>query len=147
MVRRPHHHGTKIDLHGASALQPDLHQASFDRQGCDVSRRIGAAHHVENNVDAFSASQTRYLRDEIYFTIVDRGFSAERFAGRALSSSTRRCDHMGTTELSKLNGRGADPAGAAVHQEPLTRLQMAAIEHIAPDGKECLGDWPLLRRS
>ena len=42
--------------------------------------------------------------------------------------------------MRELDGGNADAARAAVHEEPLSALQAAALEHVVPHGEEALGD-------
>ena len=77
-------------------------------------------------------------RHEILGPVVDREHGAEPDAGSAFLRRSRRRDRDGPERARKLNRGRADPAGTAVNEYPLARLQPATIEQIGPDREERL---------
>ena len=105
------------------ALQPDLHEPAFDREHVDIARHVVAADHVEDDVDAASAGRVADGRDEIRLAIVDRALGAEPFAGRAFLREPAVANTREPRRVRQLNRDRADPARAAVNQNPLARLR------------------------
>ena len=61
------------------------------------------------------------------------------YASCALGITTRCDKHLCTTHLGQLNRRHTNTAAAALQQQGLPCLQCTSVEHIAPHGKEGLG--------
>ncbi len=79
-----------------------------------------------------------YRLDEILFPVIDGARGAELFGGARLVAAPHRHDHLGAERGGDLDRRGADAAGAAMHQQPLAGLQGGAFEHVVPDGEDRL---------
>ena len=85
------------------------------------------------------AVHTALRAAEILAAVVDGVVGTQLQAGLALGVAAGGGQHRGAEGLGQLDGRHADAAGAALHQQGLAGLQASAIEHVAPDGKEGLG--------
>jgi hypothetical protein len=64
---------------------------------------------------------------------------AQRHAGRALLVAAGGDDHGRPQGLAQLDGRHADAAAAALHQQGLARLQTPAVEHVDQTVKKVSG--------
>ena len=116
-----------------------LHDAAVDRRGVVVAADIGAADHVEDDVDALAAGGVLGNRHEILLAVVDRAVGAEPEARLALFLRTGSGDDGGGAEGGGELDRGrADARGAAVDQEGFARFQAAPLEHVVPDGEVVL---------
>src|SRR6185295_14499187 len=58
----------------------------------------------------------------------------------AFLGRTRGHNHLGAESLGELNGGGADPARAAMHQKPFAGRKAAAFKDVAPDRAEGFGN-------
>src|ERR1017187_2682059 len=105
-------------------LDGDLHQASARGKHLQIARRVGRAHHVEHEIDI-----AKLLR-EIEFPVIDGALGAEIHADAALLFTARRGVYRGAKRAGELDGRGADAAGAAVHQEALAGRQVSDLEDV-----------------
>ncbi len=72
--------------------------------------------------------------------VIDGALGAQLDAGGAFFGTAGGGEDPRAEGMGKLDGRGADAAGAAMHQEGLARLQTPAIEDVGPDGEEGLGN-------
>ena len=77
--------------------------------------------------------------DEILLAIVDGANGAERLAVAHLGGAADRGDDLGAERARDLDCGRADAATAAMHEQPLAGLEIAALEDIVPDGEYGLG--------
>ena len=79
----PLHHGGQEDLRFGAAERRNLHEPALEREEVEMARKVIAADHVENHVDAAAAGQLADRRHEIAFAVIDRVLGAEAFARSA----------------------------------------------------------------
>ncbi len=130
------HQRRKVHFDLRALQKGDLHQAAIRGQRLEISGDVIPAHHVENEVGA--AFRLQHIH-EIHVAVVDRRLGAKVHAGGTFLVRARRGKDPRAKGMGKLDRRGPDPRGAAMHQEPLARLQRAALKHVGPDGVERLG--------
>ena len=75
-----HHQRAEIDLGLAALEEGDLHQPALDGEDLQIAVDIAAAHHVEDDIDAFARRRFLDHRDEILAPVIDR--AARRPASR-----------------------------------------------------------------
>jgi hypothetical protein len=68
--------------------------------------------------------------------VIDSEIGAEPAAGVAFLRRAGGYDDASTECLAELNGRGADPRGAAMHEQRFASDELAALEYVVPDRKE-----------
>jgi hypothetical protein len=93
-----------------STIRPPSERGEFARQ-------VRRADHVEDHVDAAVVRQRLDDLDEILGLVVDRTLGAERLACPAFVRRAGRREHAETERMRDLDGRHADPARAALHQQ------------------------------
>ena len=102
----------------------------------EVAGEIGAADHVEHDIDAAPSREGLGLGDEILRPVIDGEIRAERAAEGAFFVRARRRDHLGAESLGELDRGRADAAGAAMNEQRLAGLEAPAREDVVVDGEE-----------
>src|SRR5436190_172384 len=82
---------------------------------------------AEDDVDALSLGRRSDRLDEVFGFVVDRVRRSELAASLALLRRACGCDDLRAERVRELDGGHADAAGAAMHEEPLSTLQAAAL--------------------
>ena len=82
---------------------------------------------VINDIDAFRV-QTAQCLPQVIVLIVDRHICPAIAAESQLGLTGRARDHCGADCLPDVNGRHADPAGRAEHQQRLAALELCDID-------------------
>src|SRR5207302_4636074 len=100
-----------------------------------VALDIVAPDHVEDNIGAAAAGRLLRGLNEVFTFIVNGNVGTELAAGLAFLGRSRGGDDLCAGGLGELDRGGADPGRAAVDQERLARLELAALEHVVPDGE------------
>src|SRR5262245_47182740 len=124
-------HHVNLRLH--AALPSDDHETAVHRQRVDVSTDVVTGDHIEHDVDATAVGQVFDAGDEIRFAIVDRPLRAKRFARRALLRAPGCSEYAGAQSTRQLDGRGADPARAAMNEDRLAGREPSALDNVRPD--------------
>lgn len=132
-------HQAGIETTLDTALHGNDDDAPVLGQTFDLAPDVVAGHHVEHHIHALATGDALHLLHEVLVAVVDRMVGAQLEAGSALVGTAAGGNHDGAGRLGQLDRRHADTAGAALHEQGLTRLQTAAVEHVAPDGEEGLG--------
>ena len=137
-VTAGHQHGeVYFGLH--PALYGDRHVAAVLGQALDLAGDVAAGHHVQNDVDAGALGEGLGQRRKILRAVVDRVVGAQLQAGLALVVAAGGGNDGGAQGLGHLDGRDTNAAGAALHQQGLAGGELGAVEDVAPDGEEGLG--------
>src|SRR6185437_12071353 len=101
----------------------------------DVARKIRAADHVEDDVDAASAGEPLNLGGEIGGAVVEGLHRAELATGRDFLVRAGGGVDRGAERARELDRGDANPRGAAMHQRALARGQSTCLKQIGPDGE------------
>ena len=128
----------RADLRAMAADLADQHETAIHSQHLQVALEVVAADDVEDEVDPAPVGRLAGGLDEVDLAIVEGPLGAERLAGRTLLGAARRREHPGAQRPGQLDGRGADAAGAAVHEHRLPGGETAALDHVGPDGERRL---------
>ena len=123
VMREPlRQHGPEIELFDHAALSGgDLHEAPFQREDGQISGEIGAADHVEHDIDAAPLREGLNLGDEILRPVIDREIGSERAAEGAFFVGSGGGDHHRAEGFGELDRGRADAARSAVNEQRLAR--------------------------
>ena len=122
-----------VELAFDAALHCDDHQASVLSQAIQFARHIVSRHHVEHHVNTPALRQGLDFPYKVELAVVDRMVSPQGDTGSTLLITARCDDDTRAHGLGELDRCHPDAARAALHQQRLTGLQSATVEHIAPD--------------
>ena len=128
------HHIEILDLR--SAEERDQHETPVHAEAANVAHRIGAADHVQNDIDAAPAGQFLDAGGEILGPVIDRGVAAEAEAGGGFVVRSGGRVNGRAKFFRQLDRGHADAAGATVDQRLFAAFQPARLEQIGPDGEE-----------
>ena len=111
------HQPGEVELRLRPLHEGDDHQAALDRQAGDVARQVGAADHVQNDVDAPAPRRLVQNGHEVVRAVVDGALGPELDAGRALGRRPGGREDVRPEQLGELNGHRADAARSTVHEQ------------------------------
>src|SRR5574340_259022 len=129
----------EIHCYAAAAEEGDERKAPVVGQRIQLARDVVPGDHVEYDI---GNTPVRELLDdgrEILVAVVDGALGAQLLAGAALLVAAGGGEHAMPEGVRHLDRGDADAAAASLHQQRLSRRQMRAVEHVAPDGEESLG--------
>ena len=75
------------------------------------------------------------LLDPVLFAVIDRLVRAQMLAKPAFIAGSRGRDDLQVPGLCELNGRGADTAGSAMHEQSFPGERVCAHEDVVPDSE------------
>lgn len=127
------HHRHQVDLHLRALVEGKLDDPRVVPRRLEVPLHVVAGDDVEDDVRATCLA---HHLDEILVTEVDRPLRTEPFAVLAILRRTRRGEDVQPPCRTKLDGGGADAAGAPVHEEVHAFPDVVAVKDVAPDGEE-----------
>jgi hypothetical protein len=90
-------------------------RAALEREQLEISRKVRAADHVEDDVDAASSRQFHQARDEIVRTVGDRALGPEPLARATFLIRAGRREHTRAECPRHLDG-AVSSAGASMHE-------------------------------
>ena len=134
-----HQDSGSIERSVFAALHGDDEKFAAGCHALHIARHIAARDHVQHHIGTATLRECKHLLNEILFMVLNGAICPELEAGRAFFAVAGRDDDLCAGGLGQLDGRGADAAAAAMHQQGLAGLQVSTIENIAPDREKGFG--------
>ena len=113
----PRHQPREVELGRRTFHEGDDHQPALDGEAGDVALQVGAADHVEDEIDTAAAGRLAQHRHEVLRAVVDGPLGAELHAGRALGRRPGGGEDARPEQARELDGHRADAARSAVHEQ------------------------------
>ncbi len=117
-----------------------MHQPAAGGEQADMLGEVVAANHIQDAIDAVGLGPAGQLGGPVLGAVIDSDFRAQAAAKFAFFICARGGGDPGAKGAGNLDSQGANPAGAALHQEQVAGKKPARLEKIGPHRNGSLRD-------